>query len=368
MYKSTFLLFCQDARNYLRAQLAVRFKSLYCPSLFGHFGVNSACNLRCSYCYVHEPETFPNGFAEAGLPLDQARKVLDHLRQECITLRLQGGEPLLYPHITELARYARQDLRFRHISIITNGILLCKRPEKYEELLDHLDIVTLSIDATRMREYPQEMEDLLNFLPALKEMCRRHTVSLTSNYTATWEELAHPERVEEAVTVYQRYIPYFYIMPVRKVGKVPLPLLKNAQALGRKYSLGFYGGPDYPEKENVRWYQLHCNPKLKIKVNAQGELVFPCENHSSTIGSLVERPIRKLWHKKLPKFPDEACLGCGKQRFRLKAFKRIDRQIVFALKAKWNKLRWERATVPLFSQPLEQGQGEDQELLQITGG
>ena len=27
------------------------------PSLFGHYGVNSTCNLRCSYCYVHEPET-----------------------------------------------------------------------------------------------------------------------------------------------------------------------------------------------------------------------------------------------------------------------------------------------------------------------
>ena len=38
-------------------------------------------------------------------------------------------------------------------------------------------------------------------------------------------------------------------MPVRKVGKTPLPLLRNAQVLGRKYSLGFYGGPDYPAVE-----------------------------------------------------------------------------------------------------------------------
>ena len=92
-----------------------------CPSLFGHYGVNSACNLRCSYCYVHEPETYPTGFAEQGLPLDQARRVLEHLREECFSVRFQGGEPLLYPHIVELARYAREDLRFGNLSIITNG-------------------------------------------------------------------------------------------------------------------------------------------------------------------------------------------------------------------------------------------------------
>ena len=82
---------------------------------------------------------------------------------------------------------------------------------------------------------------------------------------------------------------------------------------------------------------------------------------------LVEHPIRKLWHKRLPKFPDETCLGCGNQRFRLKAFKRIDRQIVFALKAKWNKLYWEHAAVPIFAESSKSREREDQELLQITG-
>src|ERR1044071_9299623 len=84
-----------DAKNYVQAQLATRIKGLYCPSLFGHFGVNSACNLRCSYCYVHEPETFPQGFSESGLPLDKAKKILERLREKCMPARLQGGEPFL---------------------------------------------------------------------------------------------------------------------------------------------------------------------------------------------------------------------------------------------------------------------------------
>ena len=95
MRTDTVALLWRDTRNYVQAQLAVRIPGIYCPSLFGHYGVNSTCNLRCSYCYVHEPETYPKGFAEQGLPLEQARKVLEHLREECFSVRFQGGEPLL---------------------------------------------------------------------------------------------------------------------------------------------------------------------------------------------------------------------------------------------------------------------------------
>ena len=124
MITNTLALAWRDAKHYVQAQVAVRVPGIYCPSLFGHYGVNSTCNLRCSYCYVHEPETYPKGFAEHGLPLEQAQKVLEHLREECFSVRFQGGEPLLYPHIVELARYAREELRFRNLSIITNGLPL----------------------------------------------------------------------------------------------------------------------------------------------------------------------------------------------------------------------------------------------------
>ena len=351
MRTNTLALLWRDIRNYLQAQLAVRVPGVYCPSLFGHYGVNSACNLRCSYCYVHEPETYPTGFAEQGLPLDRARRVLEHLREECFSVRFQGGEPLLYPHIVELARYAREDLRFRNLSIITNGLPLARHPEKYRDLLRYLDIVTVSIDGTRFAEYPAEMAELMAFLPTLKTMCAESRTGLTSNYTASWEELADPGQIERRILQYQQWIPYFYIMPVRKVGKTPLPLLRNAQALGRKYSLGFYGGPEYPAVENVKWYRKHCNPKLKIKAMADGGLLYPCENHSGTIGSLVDHSIRELWTKELEAFPNASCIGCGKQRFRLQAFRRLDRQALFLWKKWRGTLDWSSTSVPIFPAP-----------------
>jgi hypothetical protein len=199
MRTNTLALLWRDTRNYFQAQLAVRVGGIYCPSLFGHYGVNSACNLRCSYSYVHEPETYPTGFSEQGLPLDQARRVLEHLREECFSVRFQGGEPLLYPHIVELARYAREDLRFRNLSIITNGLPLARHPEKYRDQLRYLDIVTLSIDGTRFAEYPHEIAALIGFLPTLKTMCADTRTGLTSNYTATWEELADPGQIERRI-------------------------------------------------------------------------------------------------------------------------------------------------------------------------
>ena len=354
MRTNAIALLWRDTKNYLQAQLAVRLPGVYCPSLFGHYGVNSACNLRCSYCYVHEPETYPKGFAEHGLPVEQAKRVLAHLREECFSIRFQGGEPLLYPQIVELARYARQELRFRNISIITNGLPLARHPEKYRELLRYLDLITLSIDSTRFREYPGEMAELVAFLPRLKAMCQETRTGLTSNYTATWEELADPGEIERRILTYQRWIPYFYIMPVRKIGKTPLHLLKNAQVLARKYSLGFYAGPEYPKTESVAWYEKHCNPKLKIKAMADGGLLYPCENHSTTIGSLVDHSIRELWTKELTRFPNETCLGCGKQRFRLHAFKRLDRQVVFLWRKARGTLDWSCTAAPLFPAPARQ--------------
>jgi hypothetical protein len=105
---------------------------------------------------------------------------------------------------------------------------------------------------------------------------------------------------------------------------------------------------NYPAGENVEWYKRNCNPKLKIKAMADGGLLYPCENHSGTIGSLVDHSIRDLWTKDLESFPNASCIGCGKQRFRLHAFRRLDRQALFLWKKWRGTLDWSWTTVPIF--------------------
>jgi sulfatase maturation enzyme AslB (radical SAM superfamily) len=317
------LRLARDVKNLLQALVALRFKRVYLPSIFAHYTVNSACNLRCSYCYVGQPEIFPQGFSNAGLPLERAKRVLATLRQECLFLRFQGGEPTIYKPINELARYAKQDLCYRHTSLITNGVLLARHPERYDLLFRSVDAITISIDQTRLNQYPTEMAHLLGSLSELAEVCRGHQVVLTCNYTATWEELEQPERIERALEHLGPHFASTYIMPVRQAGKTPLALLKNALVLNRRYSLSSRKGFVYPESEQVQWYRDHCDPKLKIKVDADGGLVYHCENHSYAAGSLDTHTIRKLWTKELIQYPNESCMGCGKQRFRSHALKHV---------------------------------------------
>jgi MoaA/NifB/PqqE/SkfB family radical SAM enzyme len=323
-----------DVKNILQARLAMRFKNLYMPSLFGYYHVNSVCNLRCSYCYINQPEIFPEGFSQVGLPLERAKKVLATMRQECVALRILGGEPMLYKGLVEILQYAKRDLKYWHLSLITNGLYLFKDPQQLDVILDHLNLITISIDQTRVDEYPKQMAQLFDFFPELRQRCREHKVALTCNYTATWDELAHPERIENVIKGYQPYFTSFYITPVRNVGKTPLPLLKNSLQLNRKYTLGHYLGPEYPETENTLWYQENCDPKLKIKIDPDGGLIYPCENHIVNIGSLETYTIKELWNKQPVKYPNESCLGCGKQRFRSYAFKNFRRQVLI-----WKGLR-----------------------------
>jgi sulfatase maturation enzyme AslB (radical SAM superfamily) len=83
MRTDTVALLWRDARNYAQAQLAVRIPGIDCPSLFGHYGVNSTCSLRCSYCYVHEPyarrSLDPRALDKTSRELSQ--RVLHRLRQ-----------------------------------------------------------------------------------------------------------------------------------------------------------------------------------------------------------------------------------------------------------------------------------------------
>jgi MoaA/NifB/PqqE/SkfB family radical SAM enzyme len=321
------LRLARDVRNLLQALVALRFKRVYLPSLFAYYTVNSACNLRCSYCYIGQPEIFPQGFANAGLPLERAKRVLATLRRESLFLQFLGGEPTIYKSINELARYAKRELRYWHTSLITNGVLLARHPERYELLLQNIDVITISLDQTRLNQYPSEMTQVLAFLPRLAEICTSHRIVLTCNYTATWEELERPQQVERAVENLSSHFASIYINPVRQAGKTPLPLLRNALALNRRYSFGLYKDFSYPEREHVAWYRDHCDPKLKLKIDADGGLVYPCENHSYSAGSLETHTIRELWSKELIQYPNDSCLGCGKQRFRSHTLKHLGQSL-----------------------------------------
>src|SRR6185295_4182670 len=110
------------------------------PRLVATYHVTMYCNLNCVYC-----EDF--GLARnrsqrsAILPFEDVCHVLRVLRTATENLILTGGEALLHPRIEAIVAYARE-LRFRYVTLITNGLLLPRRAG----VLPHLSRLVISMD------------------------------------------------------------------------------------------------------------------------------------------------------------------------------------------------------------------------------
>jgi MoaA/NifB/PqqE/SkfB family radical SAM enzyme len=105
------------------------------------YHVTTRCNLDCAYCEDFGVQH--NVGSVSSLSLRAACRVLGAIRQGVDSLILTGGEPLLYPEIVPLTAHARQDLRFRRITLLSNGLLL---PQS-EEILPLLDRLVISLDS-----------------------------------------------------------------------------------------------------------------------------------------------------------------------------------------------------------------------------
>jgi MoaA/NifB/PqqE/SkfB family radical SAM enzyme len=84
--------------------------------------VTMQCNLNCAYC--EDFGSRRNHLVTPAPPLEDAKKILKVIRTGVDRLWLTGGEPLMHPQLLDLLMYARDDLDFREISLITNGTLL----------------------------------------------------------------------------------------------------------------------------------------------------------------------------------------------------------------------------------------------------
>ena len=103
--------------------------------------VTMQCNLNCTYC--EDFGSRRNHLVTPAPPLEDAKHILKIIRTGVDRLWLTGGEPLMHPQLPELLQYAREELSFKEISLITNGTLLSERLN----LLTLLDNLIISLDS-----------------------------------------------------------------------------------------------------------------------------------------------------------------------------------------------------------------------------
>ncbi len=112
----------------------------------------SRCNLSCVYCTMGEDEVKDNNAhqhpAPAALLLRQIRQLHELLQLE--TVRLTGGEPLLYPDLVPLLEGLNQ-LGIPRIRLTTNGFLLERLAPALRDA--GLQAVNVSLDAVEEERF-----------------------------------------------------------------------------------------------------------------------------------------------------------------------------------------------------------------------
>jgi Molybdenum cofactor biosynthesis enzyme len=103
------------------------------------------CNFACTYCVCEDP-LIPEKMAETTLSVGELIRLISNLHEtlNLQTVRLTGGEPLLYPDLAALIAGIRS-LGIRDIKMTTNGFLLARKIEALKR--GGLRSINVSLDA-----------------------------------------------------------------------------------------------------------------------------------------------------------------------------------------------------------------------------
>ena len=118
---------------------------------YARISLTDKCNLRCVYCMPAD-KVYENNLINDTLSFNDYKFIINGLSQVGIKkIKFTGGEPLLYPHLIELIKYAHYECNIDDISITTNGIGL--NEIAYELKRSGLKSVNISLDSLKSYKY-----------------------------------------------------------------------------------------------------------------------------------------------------------------------------------------------------------------------
>jgi len=289
--------------------------------------VTTHCNLNCAYCEDFGAQRNETAIAPPGL--ETAQQILRVIRSGIPCLWLTGGEPLLVPYLPELLELARRELKFREITLISNGTLLFQRPEIFPQLdrlvisLDSSDPMALAavnlplpsaeavIHSVKLAASQQKKHhfrlivnavltpETLPGLPSLLDFCQKEKVLLSFspqsfNNWPRYELLISPE--------YRAFIEG--VIAAKQRGAPILGSFAYLQTL-------------------LEQKPYECYPTLTPRILPEGWLVYPCRPMEKAGGEQGGRAVNLLevenwgqaWEAAQKRYgePPSACQSCFQQ-------------------------------------------------------
>ena len=265
--------------NYLTNLLRLLAGDRALAPLVVSYCVTAACNLDC--CYCEDFGARRNASAQLKpLALPDAERLLAIVRQATDRLIFTGGEPLLYPDLAALVAFARNQMRFRSLTLLTNATLL---PE-HVDVARRLDRLVISLDAVD----PQVWDATIRATPGMAQtiigtiasVARERTTRVVVHCVITPETLPQAQAVLDFCVAHG----ILFSCSPQSVDNWPrYELLVSDEYrtfIARLVALKKSGAPilgSLPYLQLMANFESYpCYPLLAPRVMPDGSLAFPC--------------------------------------------------------------------------------------------
>ena len=239
------------------------------------------CNLNCSYCEDFGARRNPQTLA--GLPFEQVQRILRVIRSGVDALMLSGGEPLTHPDIDQIIFTVKKELKFRELTLITNGTLLADHSEAIagvDRLIISLDSLDPQVLSNLTGLTSTSAQKIISNVIEVASTRRRSGQTLIINTVLTPETLSGAKGLIDFCRKHHLLVSFspqavnnwpLYELLVSPVYKA---LIKELLAL-KKAGAPILGSQAYLNTL-LTFEPYDCFPTLAPRIYTNGDLSYPC--------------------------------------------------------------------------------------------
>ncbi len=267
-------------------------KALIHP-LFVVYHITNLCNLRCFYCEDFSADK-NHLFKPHELDTDQVKKVLRILRKKFDYIYLTGGEPYVRQDLSELVAYMRE-IGFKRISINTNALTLDQKPE----ILPHIRDLVISIDSMNAARKDEIIgckkggaQKIFDNLRWAARQQKKFGYEVSINCVVAPHTLGDAREVLQfALQEGIRYscIPQnvdYAVHPGLNASEDYRSFIREIMELKKRNPL--ISGTRYFFQNILKLSPFECYPSVVARVNANGDVSWPCRPLKTVAGNLLE--------------------------------------------------------------------------------
>jgi MoaA/NifB/PqqE/SkfB family radical SAM enzyme len=250
--------------------------------------VTSRCNLSCRYCYLSGSYSEP--------PLEDWLALLQQAAENPPDkIVITGGEPLLYPHVFDIAGFCRRHMPGAFLCLMTNGTLVSEENARSFTVFDK---VRLSIDGDEALTDSLRGEGCARSVRNALRVLRRENVKVAASATRVPES---PPVDEIAQALIRQGFANIQIHPVKRIGRAGDYPPKPEDSARERSNAGCGAGMFLNIMPNGFAYPCHALMRPEFLLG-----VIPKDQYASICAKLAE------WEQE--RFPRLFCGGCIGER------------------------------------------------------